>query len=312
MISIIIPFDNTKYLKRCVKSIIDNKYNDIEIILINDNIDFNDEEIIKMANAKYYKTTEETIGVGNARNLGIKNATGEYIMFVDVDDTINENLLSNVKEYIDEKIEMIKYKMKIIRENKEYLTDEVSFEITDGETGFNNLCFKDKYLDSPCLYIIKKELFERTNLKFEKDVYHEDFGLIPQLIINAKSIVAINYYGYNYYQTEQSIMRNNDYSKDIKKVEDKIKLYEFLQKNIDKYKISNKTKSNMINFYINSIITAIGKLKKENRTYFIKILKKKRIVHKSIVRDLIARDLIQVIKKIIICINMEIYFKWQR
>ena len=234
------------------------KYEDFEVVLINDNAEKNSEEIIKKykskMNIKIYKTEESTIGVGNARNIGIEKAKGEYLMFVDVDDTIDENLLLNLQEYIDEKIEMIKFKIKIIKKGRELLSDEICFNETDGQDGFNKLCFKDKYLDSPCLYLIKKELFTRTNLKFEKNVYHEDFGLIPQLIINAKSIVALNYYGYNYYQSENSIMRNDDYKKQIKKVEDKITHYENLIKNIRNYELTEKTKGNILCLYTNSII----------------------------------------------------------
>ena len=133
-------------------------------------------------------------------------------MFLDVDDYIDKKLLNNLQFYIDQDIEMIKFKLN---------EDGPVFDVVDGQTAFNKLCFEDKYLDSPCLYVIKKELFKRTKLKFEKNVYHEDFGLIPSLIVNAKSFVATDYCGYHYSQTDDSIIRTNDYEKEIKKVNDK-------------------------------------------------------------------------------------------
>ena len=216
-ISIIVPFNNGKqYLERCLKNINKIEYDDYEIILIDDFSKDNSKQISKKYNnTKYFYTNEETTGVGNARNLGIEKARGKYVMFADVDDTIEKDLFINLEKYMNQDIDMIKYKMKIIKD-REFYADGPTFEITNGEEAFNKLCFKDKYLDSPCLYLIKKELFDRTNLKFEKNIYHEDFGLIPLLLINARTVVSTDIYGYNYYQSDNSIMRDKSDEKQIK------------------------------------------------------------------------------------------------
>ena len=263
-ISIIVPFNNGKqYLERCLNNLSKIEYDDYEIILVDDFSKDNSEQIAKKYNnTKYFYTNEETIGVGNARNLGIEKASGKYIIFVDVDDTIEKDLFINLEEYMNQDIDMIKYKMKIV-ENKESYADGPTFEAKNGEEAFNKLCFKDKYLDSPCLYLIKKELFERTNLYFEKNVYHEDFGLIPLLLANAKTVVSTDIYGYNYFQSENSIMRNEDYSKQLKKVNDKLFLYEQLKKKIDGMNLKQNTIDNLLEYYTNSIILAIKDLKKK-------------------------------------------------
>ena len=149
-----------------------------------------------------------------------------------MDDELDINLLDKMQPYIEQGTEMIKYKMKIIKKDRYnqkeeimlekdgegYLVERINgpvFYQINGQDAFNKLCFEDKFLDSPCLYLIKKELLERTKLKFEKNVYHEDFGLIPSLIVNAKSVISTNYYGYKYFQTEQSVMRSKEYEKSI-------------------------------------------------------------------------------------------------
>ena len=248
---------------------------------------------------------EKTIGVGNARNIGIEKASGKYIMFLDVDDTLDKNLLNNLQEYIEDDIEMIKYKMRIIKNGREFLTNEISFEKTDGQDAFNRLCYCDKYIDSPCLYVIKKELFNRTNLKFEKNVYHEDFGLIPQLIVNAKSIVSLNYYGYNYYQSENSIMRNTDYEKQIKKVQDKIALYNKMVRNLEIFQITEQTRANLLTYYTNSIIFSLKDLKKHDRKKF-----ENRIKKQGILNNLQPKSFRQFAKKILLKTNMEMYYKY--
>ena len=303
-VSIIIPFNNgKKYLEKCLENINKLNYEKYEIILIDD---FSEDRVEKIAKkykkAKYYYTNEKTIGVGNARNLGIEKASGKYILFVDVDDTIDENLLLNMQKYMDENIEMIKFKMKIVNRKKVLKINGNTFEKTDGEKAFNRLCFNDKYLDSPCIYLIKKEVFDKT--RFEKNMYHEDFGLIPQLIATSKSFVSTNFYGYNYNQTEDSIMRNNDYSKKIKKVEDKLKYYEILEKKMPLYNLKNNTKKNLLSYYTNSIIKSIKDLEKDDRKKF-----EKKIKNIGLLENIQYKNFRQFIKKLILISNIEIYFK---
>ena len=307
-VSIIIPFNNGKqYLDQCLKKLSKIEYDDFEIILIDDFSNDKSEKIAKRyteLNLKYYYTTEKTIGVGNARNLGIEKATGDYIMFLDVDDTIDKFLLIDLAKYMKKNIEMIKYKMKITRDKVEKEKGP-NFDTIKGEDAFNKLCFKDRYLDSPCLYLIKKELFDRTNLKFEKNIYHEDFGLIPLLLINARTVVSTDIYGYNYYQSDNSIIRDKSDEKQIKKVKDKYFLYDKLEEKLKKMKLKKNTKNNLLEYYTNSIILAIKDLKREDRISF-----ERKIKEKGLLKNIKCRNIKQIVKKIIMKINIELYFKF--
>lgn len=305
ILSIIIPFNNgKKYLDRCLKNIEEIEYDDYEIILIDDFSNDNSEKIAQeYKNIKYYYTKEETIGVGNARNLGIEKANGKYIMFVDVDDTIEKDLFNNLEKHIKQDIDMIKYKMQIIKD-KSYYIDGPVFDVINGEKAFNKLCFEDNYLDSPCLYLIKKELFERNNLYFEKNVYHEDFGLIPLLLVNAKTVVSTNIYGYNYFQSENSIMRNKDYLKQIKKANDKLFLYEQLINKCSSMKLAQNTSDNLLEYYTNSIILSIKDLKKQDR-----IIYENKIKEKGLLKNIRVNNIKKMIKKITLKFDMEFYFK---
>ena len=96
MISVIIPFHNTeRYLKRCIDSVLNSTYKDIEIILINDGPTDHSPEIAM----KYYKRdprirlfNQKRKGVSVARNLGIEQSRGEWIVFVDSDDCLDGSL----------------------------------------------------------------------------------------------------------------------------------------------------------------------------------------------------------------------------
>ena len=106
LISIIIPvFNMEDKLNKCIQSVINQTYDNLEIILVNDGSKDNSLKI-----CENYKNIDNRIklisinnnGVSNARNIGIKNATGKYIGFVDSDDYIDndmfETLYNNIKD----------------------------------------------------------------------------------------------------------------------------------------------------------------------------------------------------------------------
>ena len=106
-ISIIVPVYNAeKTLYKCVESLILQKYKNIEIILINDKSTDSSNKICEELANEYdfikYIINEKNIGVSATRNIGLDNATGEYIVFVDSDDWVDynycEDLLSEIKK----------------------------------------------------------------------------------------------------------------------------------------------------------------------------------------------------------------------
>ena len=294
-VSIIVPFINgAKYLRKCLESLIKINYYDFEILLVDDssidnskNIIFecinNKKELINKKNIKinYYYLKDNTIGAGKARNYGIEKSKGKYLMFVDVDDYIDKNLLANLEKYIEQDIDLIKYKMEIVEieekiEEKKKIkmqkeTKGPVFKKIPGERAFNKLCFLDKYFDSPCLYLIKKEYIQKNNYKFPENIYHEDFGLIPLLVASANTVISTNIYGYKYVQTRNSIMRNKSYDILLEKANNKIKHYIDMNNRIQKITLTDDTKQNMKKYYINSVLLALKGLKKEDK----KILKEK-------------------------------------
>lgn len=103
-ISVIIPFYNEeKYIKECIDSVINQTYKNIEIILINNNSTDNTLNIIKKINderIKIYECNQQ--GVSHARNVGIKKATGRYICFIDSDDYWEKEKLEKQIKFIKE------------------------------------------------------------------------------------------------------------------------------------------------------------------------------------------------------------------
>lgn len=306
-VSVIVPVYNTeKYVERCLDSLIhQTRKDEMEIIVVNDGSTDNSEEIIKKyrEQVKYY--AKENEGIAKTRNFGIEKATSEYIMFVDSDDYIEPTLIEKLKPYMDQKIDLIKFKLQKVDE-KGKIIEKVGgpvFEKVTGEEAFEKLFSEDVLLDSPCVYVIKKELFTQYNFQFRR-TYHEDFGLIPLIILVAKSVVSTNYYLYSYVQVENSITRNEDYEKTIKRMEDVLGHYDNMIQTIEELELSQKAKENIRIYYTNAILLKLNELKEKDKNYYIKQIKLRRFD-----KNIKARNGKQLLKKILLKINIKLYLK---
>ena len=312
-ISFIVPVYNTGlYIKKCLDSIINQTFKEeIEIILIDDGSTDNSDELIKeyieKNNSKdiikYY--TKENEGIAKTRNFGIDKANGEYIFFVDSDDYIGKETIKMLKPYIDNDIDIIKFKLQRIDKNNNILekVDGPVFEETSGEEAFNMLYSEDVLLDSPCVYVIKRNMFTQNNFKFNR-TYHEDFGLIPLIILKAKSFVSIPDYLYYYVQGDNSITRNNDYEKTIKKFEDALFHYDNAIEKINKMNLNRKSKENAKIFYTNAVILKLYEIKDEDKNKFIKEIEKRKMY-----KNIKPRNIKQIIKRNLLHFNVKLYLK---
>lgn len=306
-ISIIIPVYNTeKYIERCLNSVINQKYENKEIIVINDgSTDKSEEKINKYINKITY-IKKENSGLSDTRNVGIEKATGEYIMFIDSDDYIEECLLDKLKSYINQEIEMIKYKSrKVTEEGKEIqIMDGPVFETTKGEEAFSKMCFTDQLMETACIYLYKTELLKKNQFRFSKGLYHEDFGLIPLIILKAETFVSTGICGYNYVQSSNSITRNEDYQKTKRKVYDLLTHYDKITEQMERYDIKQETKQDVRIFCTNAILLRLNELTKEDKKELIKEIRKRKMQ-----KNIIVRNPKQLLKRIILEISISVYLK---
>lgn len=304
-ISVIVPVYNTeKYIEKCLKSILNQTMNDIEIIVVNDGSTDNSEKIIKeieknnntKIQIKYFK--KENGGLSDTRNYGVKKATGKYISFIDSDDYIDKNLYRNLEEYINKDIDVIKFKMQTVDENHKTIEklDGPVFETTTGEKAFENLCVKDTFLDVACIYLYKREYFIKNDFKYMLNTYHEDFGLTPLVIIQAKTLVSTKYFGYYYLQRENSITSIENREKEQKKAYDVLKHYDNAMEKIAKMQISKKSKKIIKRYYTNTLLLKAKTLEETAQSKFIKEIQERK-VYKNIkienIKQLIKREMIK-------------------
>lgn len=210
LISIIIPIYNTEeYLARCLDSIINQSYKNLEIILVDDGSTDLSKEICnnylkKDKRIKYFK--KENGGLSSARNYGIKKANGKYIGFVDSDDVISLDMFS------------ILYNNLINTSSDMSICEVVRFKDTVNFINSNNvkiynskdilkIILEDKKI---CNFAVnklyKKELMK--DIEYPIGKYQEDVGTTYKFIKNAKKIVYSDSKLYGYYSRSDSITKS--------------------------------------------------------------------------------------------------------
>lgn len=274
--SIIVPAYNTeKYIDKCLKSIFSNTYKNFEVIIVNDGSIDKTEDIInkyikKYDNIIYIK--QKNMGLSLARNNGVKKATGDYLLFIDSDDYVEKNLLENINKDIDD-LDVLRYQLNMVFNDKIIPYGEKEFNVTNGIDSFEKIV-RYKFIEMAALYVINRKYYLDNNFMFEKDVYHEDYGLLPLVIATAKKVKSINYLGYNYVQRDGSIMSSNDTEKMKKKMDDMLFLFTKAIKYLDNIPNSQNVKS----FYANSIIDKYNSLSDELKKEYIKKIKDLKII----------------------------------
>ena len=221
MISVIVPvFNVEQYLHKCIDSILNQTYNDLEIILVDDgSTDASYEICERYANSdnriKLFRKPNG--GQGSARNLGLDIAMGDYIGFVDSDDFIPpmfyEILLKLLNDYQadivcchyqfiqpDDKPKYIYYDYQKIKENAKLLiTDEFL-------QNFDNYYHAVSWI-SPCTKLYKREVF--SCVRYMEGRIDEDSYILHNVIGNSKKMVRIEDKLYHYVWTQNSTSRSD-------------------------------------------------------------------------------------------------------
>lgn len=248
-LSIIVPAYNCeKYIDECIKSIIKQKNNLVEIIIINDgSTDKTLEKCEKLH--KQYKNikliNQENRGVSYSRNIGIENANGKYIMFVDSDDSLEEESLGKIQQLMTENIDVLRYSYNIEEKNKniEVIFENKTFDLLKDKSVFFRDFFKKTNQNVIWGQAIRKELL--NNIKFDNNIFFgEDLLFNCQLYNKCKFIKYTNTILYNYKQNTDSITKNYRNLKVKSKIENLIyvfnKIMSEYQEDCLKKEIENK------------------------------------------------------------------------
>ena len=284
--SIIIPVYNAeKYLAQCLDSILTQSYPDFEIILVNDGSPDNSQVIIdryvQMHPGKITALVKENGGAADARNVGIAHATGDYLVFVDADDYISPELLAKLAASLEHSpADVIRYAIQIVYEdgrNGEVLYAP-AMEGVSGEVALEKLIDHKQYFDAACFCAIRRAYWQANDFRFATGHMLEDFGLIPELIMKASSFSAIEHVGYFYVQSSNSVMRNPDYSKAVRRANDCLYHILHLRDSALAYGLSPRVLNKFLSYIANAAIGNIPNLRQPEKKSYLKQLRKEKIL----------------------------------
>lgn len=200
-VSIIIPvYNSAKYLKKCLNSVLNQTLKEIEVIIINDGSTDCSETIIK----EYVNLNKNIIyinnisnkGIGYSRNIGLLKSSGEYIGFVDSDDTICNTMYEKYYNYAKKnKLDIASgYYYKKNKDTTKMFKNSY-FDICNLDTNYNLINLIDY---GPCNKIFKRELLFYNKIKFEENLKYEDMPFVLKALYHSVKVGHINAAYYNY------------------------------------------------------------------------------------------------------------------
>lgn len=209
LVSVIIPIYNVeKYLKRCLDSIKEQEYSDIEVILVDDgSLDSSGKicDEYAVGDDRFMVIHKNNGGLSDARNVGMKKASGKYIFFLDADDWVSKDCIKKLYQYLKEK-------------ELDIVAGGISISYSDGrceqytEYGDTVYSCKDALYDMGtkkkiCVMSWNK-LYKRSlldDIYFPVGKINEDEFVTYKIILRANRIGFLDSNTYFYYQREKSI-----------------------------------------------------------------------------------------------------------
>ena len=213
-LSVIVPIYNVeKYLRSCLDSILVSALHGYEIIAIDDGSTDRSSQILAEYAQRYPRLiraiTTENCGLGHARNTGISVARGEYLMFVDSDDRLRQQSISEILPLLDGSMDVLIFDLVTVTEQGRQLT--LSYGCAK-EDEFTLESYPDLLLEMPnvCNKIWRRSLFTETGIVFPERLWFEDLAITPKLYLHCKKICYQRQAWYVYLQRKGSITNNLD------------------------------------------------------------------------------------------------------
>ena len=236
LFSIVIPvFNSEKYLRKCLESVLRQTFSEFEIIIIDDGSTDSSPIILDKfaeedSRIQVYHMRNE--GVTKARKIGVSLTKGDYIIFVDSDDTINCELLSNIERTLKKfpNIDMIRFRCRMINDRPE----------------FDHELYNDYNSDYNVLYS-GMEAIRRWNTPDKRYEIFWLYAIVPVIIANCQRIVMIEYIGYNYTcDNDYSITHSSGYQREKDRTLNFIGAYRYL---ISKMKVIENEENVDLKFF---------------------------------------------------------------
>lgn len=273
-LSIILPLYNAgKFIAKCIDSILNSDLDsyDYEIIIVNDGSKDNGPEIAQQyakeyENISYY--TQENQGQSIARNLGVIKAKGEYIWFVDSDDTVDCDLkqVVNLLE-LNKSLEILAFKLRVMSEADELVRTEC-----EQPDVLHNTVIKGRDAivmgynpSSVCALMIKRELVTVNKLFFKPGITHQDVELSYKLMAHATDVFFCDFTPYVYILHPNSTSQSINPQKKLKYVSDDIVIIQSFRNLANHFDTNDAELSDVIRNRSNNVLWGMIYSLRQNR-----------------------------------------------
>ena len=225
-VSIIVPMYNVeKYIEKCIASTYEQSLeeNDFELVIVDDESPDNSLEIAREIEKKHGNIkiiSQKNKGLGGARNTGIQQASGDYLLFLDSDDTLLKNSLPPILSLAEEReLDILEFGAQGVNGN-----EDIVFKVSNSSKGniFNGISYYNNtvYLGSACNKLYRRAFLLEKELLFREKVYAEDFEFNTRALYYAEKVEAIDAIVASWLQNEQSITRDRNLAKKDKYIAD--------------------------------------------------------------------------------------------
>lgn len=211
--SVIVPvYKVEEYLEKCVQSILAQTERNFELILVDDGSPDRCGALcdsLAQTDSRIRVIHQENQGLGGARNTGIREARGDWLLLVDSDDWIEPKILEKAMEAgLREEADLVMFAFRTVDEQGRELG--VFREDMPKERGIGLQEHKEALLTAPCAWnkLYRRSFFQGTGLAYPPRVWYEDLRTTPKLMAKAGRMVFLDEVGYNYLQRQGSIMKS--------------------------------------------------------------------------------------------------------
>lgn len=302
-LSVIVPIYNVeKQISRCIESILNQQYNDLEVLLIDDGSTDNSGEIAKQYSDKYENVhyyLKENGGLSDARNFGLDNANGEAIIFVDSDDSLIEGRLSVIMNlFFNENLDvLIANAIKVTGDTQDLMRkDIITNDIVSGIDFLFNAQSRNEYNPAVWMNVYKTDFIKNNNLYFKKGILHEDEEWFPRVLLKAKKvkITSIAFYWYIIRKNSITTKKNN-----IDNAKSKLYIAQYLHEYYSEFDLKSNYKNTFDNYLADMIMSTSEFINKDWKLYS-KLIDKKSLF-------LLTHSFKTRIKSIIFIISPKLY-----
>ena len=213
LISVVVPVYNVQdYLKGCLDSILRNDLADCEIILVDDGATDRSGEICDSYAAEHPGLIrvihQENGGLGAARNTGMREAKGDWLLFVDSDDKIVPETVSVLKKRVSEQVDIIAFQF--LHDDGENPPEPRESGAAATEKPFALTERKSELLALPSAWmrLWRRSLFLNNGIEYPSRVWYEDIRTTAKLLPLARGIIVLPDHLYAYLERPGSIMNN--------------------------------------------------------------------------------------------------------